>query len=202
MPTWTERDDLTVPLRGPDPDRPTGLHVTDVIRDMAIRTGLLKVAPHGDDSDDASWTMEVGLLFEDQLELALSRQLVDEKVLQRPKPMCVDNIWMSPDALLIESDGLVVVEYKMTKKSLAKPMIDPTFWMWRMQVGAYCRAVETTLCRFYIVHMVGDYRTERQATPRVVDGVFEPHVLSEQWSAIVNHAKANDMWSSVDGGGV
>ena len=127
----------------------------------------------GEISEDTRMQFEKGWLWE----VALSRAFA-EKAAVRPKAICLDGIWGSPDG--VTEDG-AVEEYKCTMFSATKTPAD--MWRWIMQTKAYCKMLNTRRCVFHILHLsfVPVYH--------VWELVFSEREIEENWQAILNRQR-------------
>ena len=164
-------------------ERSPGLHLTDVIRDIA---GVLfpkqKVS-----RDNCSWnreaTMGMGFLWE----CALS-DVMRDKMAHRIGEVECDGIMMSPDG--VDWGNGVLEEYKCTWKSTRHPPEDN--WEWMTQIKGYLWGIgkgEMTRVVMRVLYVMGDWKGGGPEY-RVWRGEFEEWELRENWEMIVNHAKA------------
>lgn len=172
-----------------DPDRPTGLHVSQIINRL-----LQTIDPKR--YTDILPTMKIvaGLALEQQLEKVLAIQVPGGF---RPPPIQVNGIWMSPDAMAM--DPWRVREFKLTwysAKTKPCPFHD-VYWGWRVQMMAYCWGMETQIAELW-AFFVNGYYPVGAPTPmiHIPDQVpcvitWSMQELEENWAMLVNHAK---MW--------
>lgn len=170
---------ITLPADSGEPRSDT-LHLSDVINSI-MQTLNMEQYPESDDATREGY-FEQGFIWE----RLLSRAFAD-RVGTRPGEITLDGITGSPDALLYTEAGLIVEEYKCTKASSNLNLSSKHRWM--MQIKGYCWMMETTDARFYILHLNGDYRENRN--PRVMqhDIRFPVSELRDNWNAITSHAQ-------------
>lgn len=177
----TELEPVEFPPRRDIPPRSSGVHLTDVLHDMAEQIGLT----HTSDLPQAKLhlLMEVGFLWEDLFSLAFS-----ERTPVRPPELVKDGIACSPDGITVWDGKLAVVEYKCTRTSYSKPLEQR--WMWIMQVKAYCHVLHSTTALFHVLYLNGNYRDDRGPTYKVYLVEFDPEETQAAWDVIVKHARS------------
>jgi hypothetical protein len=173
--------------------RPTGTHLTSIIRSLQTKLGIAKTAP--------GWEMnvcaDIGFLWED----ALSRAYRDKRVIgwvpgdgvvgdiYRPWPMEVDGVWMSPDGIGPDPLGKVAYadhEYKCTWRSvLREPLGD---FYWKCQFQSYARGMETTITILHVMYLMGDYRGSGPMH-RVYRMRWTTEEMEKTWGMILRHKK-------------
>ena len=169
-------------LEGPGSgvERSEGLHLTPIIYDIAIKLGIMK--PSSDSEDGKAEFFERGFIFEDLLSHVFATRMA-----LRIGEITLDGITGSPDGLGEWESRLVVEEYKCTSKSLSRPIEDN--WMWVTQVKAYCHMVGVPKAIMRVLYVAGDYKPPfPQYRAYLME--FSQRELEENWSMIVNHAKA------------
>jgi len=187
--TVTEIEPLALTLTD-DPDRPKGVHVSQIINDLCKRLIPGRYDKH--DRDGKPIPMDVGKIqagldLEQGLERIMAR--VAFPGLFRPQPFQVDGIWMSPDGVVPDPWG--PAEYKLTWYSAKKPCPeDPVFkpWIWQMQ--AYCKGLNATRGLLVPQFINGDYKPPRPMSPRRIWIEWEQSEIDQTWDFLVSHAKA------------
>jgi len=175
------------PFRPPI-ERKEGTHVSDVINKMLE---LVYNNKSREFTEQDRIRMEMGFIWECMCEVGW-RDLLG----WRPEELQVDGIWMSPDYLGIEDEGIVVREMKCTWKSVhpTSGHFDPTDQLrWMMQAKSYCHAVGATVALFYVYHVNGNYRPPAPVFEGVWRIEFTDLELVENWQSIVNFAKTMKM---------
>ena len=160
-----------------DEPRQEGLHLGEVTNSLMERAGL---GYKGAGFSDMELTAEIGLLWE----RVLSR-VMGEKYAIRPPQMLVDGIWISPDGIGPDPEGvvpLVVEEYKATWKSTKRSPAEDFRYM--VQVKSYCRAISTTIAVMRIFYLMGDYRGSGPIY-RVARIEFTQAELDQNWEMVL-----------------
>lgn len=160
--TWGDLD-----LRRNAQARSPGVHLSGIIRPLAIKLKCFDeedmpldylISQYGSNGalggghSDILCRIAAGLAWEDWI----VKQ--HPGMLYHPGELCVDGIYMTPDAVQIGTRGLEVHEFKLTWRSAAKPL--PIYWQW--QIGSYCRAWNTRYAVVHSYHVNGDYKTGRK----------------------------------------
>lgn len=191
------------------PARSTGnIHVSDVIRRIAIALGYLKTGQ--DDADEFESHEEWEASLPREAMLAMAAGLAWEEYLARvyegqvefhPGEVEKDGISGSPDGLCWAENEvpgslrLVVAEFKYSEKSSNNEPIGPDgkptpkWWMWLTQVMCYCHMLDTTRADFYVYHVRGDYRERRKQFLKY-EFEFTKAELEGNWKMIMREARA------------
>lgn len=160
--------------------RTPGIHVSDLIRRVAVRTfGLTDSAP--DDAVESArrfMEFEKGLLWEDALSLAFGSRLAS-----RPGELELDGIMGTPDGVAVLAGILTVEEYKATTYSSSKTPAD--FWTWMAQCKAYCFMVGAPVAILRILHLRGDYRAAPWPAYRVWRIEYSDLELLDNWDMLL-----------------
>ena len=164
-------------------ERSPGLHVSDVIRSILVDLGRLEKKDTFTESDMI--TMERGFVWEQMLSMAWG-QLIGARI---GEVEC-EGIALSPDGISFDPDGPIIDEYKCTLKSAKSPPEDNMAWM--MQIKAYCYACECLKARLWVWYMKGEYKPPFHVF-RVYGLEFTERELVENWTMIINQAKAKGM---------
>lgn len=199
---------LRVPI---DNTRSTGLHLSSVLRDLALRSGVLDQQYAEQGNLDENIILHVGLAVEDYL-----AKCQHPEICYHPGELHLDGIAMSPDGItLIDSEDLadkfqveldtwVLSEFKVTRKSSrdfkeslrlrAKKVL---LWLWQVQAYRYamnkrCEAgLECYIARLHIFFLNGDYSREGpggQPCYQIFQLEFTPEELESNWCMILSHA--------------
>ena len=166
-----------------DPQRPKGLHVSQIINDLLqvidpkrygqIELPVLKIT--------------AGLALEQQIEKLLASKMPGGF---RPDPIQKDGVWMSPDN--VAPEPWRIREFKLSWYSMkTKPCPDhDVYWGWRVQMMAYCWALETQISELWVFFVNGEYPVgvpSPQLQTMVIDWSLQE--LEENWWMLINHAK-------------
>lgn len=171
-------EELEPPLFIPNShDRSPGLHVSSIIRCIAMEEGLLTAETKEDFSladvrnitDPLSMLrINIGLAWEAHyIPNVLGPEL---GVLDHPGEMQIEGVYMTHDGESVSSivrdgrEGLeqVIHEVKATYKSCRGPMNGGKFdirnqWMWLSQTKAYCKALKAVVAELHVLFIAGDY---------------------------------------------
>jgi hypothetical protein len=177
----TVLDPPVLDLNAGQPPRPTGLHLSSIIKDMLV---TLKPEVYGKPLHESK--VLTGIAFERALEAAFGASGIDS---YRPDPIWCDGICCSPDHL--GTAPWRVKEFKFTWYSASKPCPDDeVYWPWLVQIKGYCHVVETDRAELWVLHVNGDYKPPRPPELPLVLGLqFTALELQENWAMLVNHAK-------------
>lgn len=168
---------------GSGQERSEGLHLTPIIRDIAVELGIFK-SREGDDGPPPALA-EMGFMFED----LLAKVFGDRLMAARIGEVELDGITGSPDGMNFHMVDMetVVEEYKCTWKSMNRPIEDE--WYWITQTKAYCKMTGCRRAILRVMYVNGDYKPPTPAY-RAYDLKFTERELEENWRMIVNHARA------------
>ena len=179
--------DLPILGTGNNPRSP-GLHLTDIIRDLMVVSGM--------DQGNQSWsrqpTMNTGFVWEEVLfskwEEILSPAFA--KLLGRAcswyntGELQFDGIYMTPDGIDVAGTPWTLQEAKCTWKSTKKPPTEN--WRYMVQAKAYCTALGIDRVMFHILYLMGDYKgSGPQYHPWLI--TFTPEELHENFEMLKNH---------------
>jgi hypothetical protein len=182
--------------------RSPGLHVSEVIRDLAVRGGQLDKKYV--DADLSPEKIELGLAWEERVAKH------HPEICFHPGEMQVDGISMSVDGIsYIEPDEVSIFtvdgvgalhEFKLTWKSSKKDISGE--WMWLTQIKSYLHGMSVTskpkvTMRSAFLHVYwvnGDYGWMRGGTGsgsryEIFGMRFTDLEIFENWSMITGHAR-------------
>jgi len=153
-------------------------HVGEIIHRMLIDLGVEKRF-----DEPNPYQFEKGFVWERLLSMALPN------VAERPGEIEQDGIICSPDGIGYSDwvQDTVVEEYKCTARSSSHNPGNNVGWM--MQIKAYCKAVGVTNVVMRILHLNGDYKTDRNPTPKTYLIQFTQGEIDTNWNAILNYAR-------------
>lgn len=180
--------------------RTPGIHVSSVIRLLAVRKGHLKIGMTGnlslmEEVDQEAWwnrlapidrlRMSIGLAWE---EWYIREQLPE--VVDHPGEMELDNIYMtddgeSLDTVIIEGGTrykLRVHEVKATSKSIHELKNE---WMWMTQVKCYCKGAQSLDADLHALYIHGNYKYPIQPQIRRWRLTFSQDEIDATWDEIL-----------------
>ena len=165
-------------------DRSPGLHLTDIIRDMAATAGIGKDSGFNEESLD--WFAGPGHLWERVWDRA-HQEAVDSGDLVSPGEFTVDGITGTPDR--IDWSRPAIQEFKVRWKSAHKfESLEKEFWAEVTQTKGYCymtQILEADLIAFFVA---GNWRPPVPEV-RGVNMKFTELELEETWDQIKGHAR-------------
>lgn len=187
--------------------RTPGLHLSTIIRAMAIEGGLLKtelieelglVEAHTIVDPIAITRICMGLAWE---EWYMPNQL--KNVVDHPGELHLDGIYLTPDGESIDyvltAKGprhiTVIHEVKCTYKSVRtvgdiyteKELFRQ--WMWLAQLKAYCKAAKATIGYLHVLFVCGDYTYPIRPVPMVFRIEFEQAELDKNWDLLLEYVQ-------------
>jgi hypothetical protein len=186
-----------------DAPRSPGIHLSGIIRRIAITRGLLKSFEDDEDLDVIIGRTHPDLVGENSRLLLVAWGVAWEEYrarrmgpgfIHQPGEISHDGISMTPDGLEFLPDGSILLhEFKATWTSARKPLEEHPMWMW--QGAGYLKALSEqyqqplTRVMFHPLFMRGDYsRTGPQwplYRPEIVE--FEPEEIQSYWTMIVRN---------------
>jgi hypothetical protein len=159
-------------LLGTSEGRSTGLHLSDIIKDLLV---ALEPERFG------------GPMHEEYVALGLAWEQFLEQIVpgSRPEEFESDGIAMSPD--WIHRDG-TPEEWKVNWSTNKDGLDHPGLARYHIQAKAYARVLGSAEMRFRVLWVNGDYRPPRPAlqTYRVR---YTRRELEENWDMIRQHAE-------------
>lgn len=169
--------DTQFPLTGPGDRTLDRLHLSTIYNDLD-RTLFPKTT--NADITNQLWA-EVGFMWETLLSKTLA-----EHCSARPGEIELDGVVGSPDGY--DQDTGVLDEYKATWKSI-KNAHPKDIWKWLVQVKGYCKMLGTTIVRFHVFYVMGDYRGSGPLYRSYLFS-FTQREVDENWDMLINHAKS------------
>ncbi len=168
--------DELMPYCGEDLDRSPGIHVSQIIRDLAFRLGHLDKKWKDAPLDPAR--INPGFLFERALEMAFKDRLG-----VRIGEVMVDGIAHSLDGVLVEDNLVKVDEFKCTWKSMKNPIENQ--WLWITQLLSYCHALDTPYAVLRVLWVNGDYSYPLSPVYQRYDLKFTKKEIEKNWGMIL-----------------
>lgn len=176
------------------PKRSGGIHVTDIIKKIALSSGIL--LPQ--EEEELDWErMALGCAWEEWI----VKHHPD--IIHQPGEIVVDGIAMTPDGISLTSAGPEVHEIKVTWESARKKPGDSGLWWMRLAQGkAYCRGVDRlrldkVKCRvvnYHVYHVNGEYNflrniQDKEKRNRVYTVTFSDKEVESNWTMMLNGKK-------------
>lgn len=184
--------------------RSQGVHISGIIRCIAVEMGVLKA----DTVDDARLAdvrvitdpvailrICIGLSWEDWY---IHNILTKDGVIKHPGEMRVDSIHMTPDGESLETrivkgkqkHVMVVHEVKATYKSVNTVGDLSSQWLWVTQAKCYCVGMQTRFARFHILHLCGDYKFPIKPDLICFDVEFTQKEIEDNWELMTAYRDA------------
>jgi hypothetical protein len=196
---------LPQPQEGMAPRTP-GVHVSSVIRQLALKKGYLKFEQFRAEElslvelNQAIWwaklspvdrlRMSIGLAWEEWY----LRQIPG--VIKHPGEMCVDGIYMTHDGEALDLIAhqehqyrVALHEVKATYKSTKTVGNLLSQWMWLAQTKCYCKGLETCLAYLHVLFLCGDYKYPIQPQLRCWQIEYDPYEIESQWREVVTEVR-------------
>ncbi len=194
----------TTPKLGPAPLRSPGLHVSTLLKRIAIALGLIKSlkamggkwkAEPVIDEEAFPLQMALGLAYEDFMSLQYP------EMIYHPGELVLDGIAGSPDGItplpdLPQYEGLgdaVVDEFKFTYKSGRHDINHPNYKMWLWQIMAYCKMLGVLCARLHVLFVNGCYDYAAPGLPclyRIYCIQFTQDELDRNWEMLLTEKQA------------
>lgn len=190
-----EEPDPDLPTH-PDHNRPAGVHISDIIKQMLIERDAKK---YGDTSPPDPDTLERGYVWEEVLSDALLRRNGGGLGF-RPDPIEYDGVWMSPDWYNPESD-FPLEEWKATRVSKKSDITD-RHWYWFIQILCYLKGLGCHRARLRVWYINGDYSEAARRDPKVLQNYvrysleFPQREIDENWRRLMSFAKKKRMFDA------
>lgn len=194
--------------------RSGGLHVSDIIRDLALKTGVLDAKYDRPILDTDSEMVQVGLAWENYL-----AEYQHPEIVFHGSEIVLDGIAMSPDGIssvdaddYAEAIGIeqqeeqwILHEFKATKKTSrdfkeSMRLRSKKCLMWLWQIESYRNALNKlypdkacTLSKLHVLFVNGNYSRD-EADPesgisyKIFKLVHTPQELDDTWTMILSHA--------------
>lgn len=186
--------------------RSAGIHVSNLIRGIALETGILK-PEYGDDlgltdireitDPVACLRISIGLAWEAWY---IPHILSAEGVVDHPGEMCVDGIFMTHDGESLDviitpasatPKGVIPVlrihEIKATYKSLNTVKDIHKQFMWLAQIKAYCKGAKTRYAKLHVLFLCGDYKMPIKPQLLCWDISFTQEEIDKNWELMVDY---------------
>jgi len=163
--------------------RSPGVHVSEVIHDLATRLGHYEA--RDEITPEARCMMELGCALEDAVIDRLTRHSPGRYV--QPGELELDDIYGTPD--LLDIDDYAIEECKLTWMSSNHDPDSEKFWRYWVQLKSYCRMAGSSLGRLRVAFVMGDYKGSGPQY-RVWEARFSDDELAENWAMIRTRARS------------
>lgn len=193
------------PLPSTSAGRSPGLHVSSIIRLLAMERGILAA----DEMEELSLIdvrdmSRIGIVAQLRIHLGLAweehylRQLLD--VEKHPGELKLDGVYLSPDGesfsvifTLPGKWGVIIHEVKCTYKSTntttarGKVLEGRKNFLWMCQLKSYCKAKGTRFGVLHVLHVCGDY------VRPIVPMLYRYHIeftqqeLDDNWNLLMDY---------------
>lgn len=173
--------------------RSPGLHASQIWTDIAASIGKSSKSPLSQDKLQEFGTL--GFVWERIIENTLASLYYDETRHFRPGEQTLDGIHFTPDYVDLdfygdESYELGVEEWKVKWCSCNKADdLERNFWVWIVQMKAYCYVLNTRLARLRALFIVGNWRDDITPKIREFEFEFSQQELIDNHRMLLNHAK-------------
>lgn len=187
-------------LRFGHASRSPGLHMSTILHDIEKVLNAKRYAS-GITQPELEMFGSLGFLWERVLEDTLADITVtsDPARYFRPDEQKMDGVYLTPDYADLDfwGDGTCefgLEEWKVIwKSSRSLDNFERNFWRFIVQSKSYCRALGCLLVRFRILCIVGNWQDNIAPVCRTFEIEYTPQELEENWSMLMNHAKAKGM---------
>lgn len=199
-------EEVPVKLFLPPPPAPRGhgIHVSGIIRAIALEMGFLKkewaeelslVDVREITDPVAVLRISIGLAWESWY---IPQILESRGVIDHPGELNIQGIYATHDGESLDSVMItpersvlapVVHEIKATYKS-TRTVGDLTGeWMWLAQVKAYCKGLETRFARVHVLFLCGDYSKPIRPLLKEWFIEFEQSEIDSTWETMMEYVK-------------
>jgi hypothetical protein len=172
--------------------RSPGLHLTDIVYPMMKELGEVPDRPDLTTTDLEAYR-SMGFLWERILTEALQRKAEQDRkaaegnwILFRPGEIVFEDIFMTPDAAILDTDGMMLEEWKATYTSSNRPIEFKKQW-W-IQIMSYLKGLGLTQATVRVLHICGNWRPSIPCV-KMYRATFNQREIDENWMMVVNYGK-------------
>jgi hypothetical protein len=180
-------------------DRPKGLHLSDIVREMRKAAKLSQ----GIEGEQDGVRMQLGFVWEHTVPLVLEGMPMDaalahsyKRYMLQARAHVVTQVQTSLDGVLMTPDAFdaqegIIDSYKLTWKSMKKAAsgdeFAENFWPWLVAEKAYCLAWGVDTTRFFIGWVNGDYSYKPGRGPQIgiYDCQYTEDELRSNWGSVM-----------------
>lgn len=191
---------VTLTLPGNKAPRSKGVHVSSIIRCIAVEAKILTIEDREDlsliDGSQEDWWAQLDEVARIRICIGLAweqwyaSQLPE--VVDHPGEMEVSNIYMTHDGESVSvlrgprhpKQALIVHEHKATYKSFNRVSDLHSQFMWMSQIKAYARALNTLHARLHVLFLCGDYTWPIRPQLRCWELEFTQQELDDNWELL------------------
>lgn len=195
--------DIQLTLPPPKTPRSEGVHLSSIIRCIAIENGILsKTAAEELSLVDAREITDPVAVLRISIGLAWEQYYIPEilaqtqGVVDHPGEMYVDGIYMTHDgeavSVIITADhgtlwGMACHEVKATYKSTRTVGTLETQWLWLAQMKGYCKGLGTRFAFMHCLFLCGDYTYPIRPLLRCWQIEFTQDEIDANWSLMTDY---------------
>lgn len=188
--------------------RSEGVHLSRIIRNIAVENGVLKkewvedlsLVEAGGDAAETWWNnlddasrlrMSIGLAWEEWYVTQLGN------VVFHPGEMQVDGIYMTHDGESLDTImtpkgpnlHLCLHEVKATYKSTKTVGNLETQWLWLAQTKGYCKGLNTNIAYLHTLFLCGDYKYPITPQLKVWQIIYTDAEIEDNWDLCVSYMR-------------
>jgi hypothetical protein len=170
-----------------EPVRTKGIHLSGVLRYVAIESGLMKVAESIEEEELLPLRMALGLAWE---EFAVS---LYPEIYWQPGELSPEGIAMTCDghSFIVDRGSLCIEEFKLTwKKVRSGDELLRDEWYWMQQGRGYCWGYDARFIRWHCCYVNGDYRGSGPIYKRYLVSLSDSDVESTRSLILKNKDRA------------
>jgi hypothetical protein len=179
-----------------DESRSEGLHLSDVIRDMAFNLNVLDRKYDTEDMDKV--LVLLGIAWENEI----TKQ--HPEILFHPGEFKRDGVVGTPDGICVVDGDISLTgcdpvscrvhEFKYTRKSsrnFLQHLIDNSgkVWMYLVQIKSYCKLLDSTEAWLHVLFANGDYSPNASPEYRIYRLSFTQAEIDANWKMVSGHYK-------------
>lgn len=191
-----------LPLPDSSAGRSPGLHISAIIRCIAIERGILTV----DDLEELSLVdvrdmSNIGIIAQLRIHMGMAWDLyyltLLPEVVAHPGEMEVEGIYMTPDGESLSTvtvdrrpfHVLKIIEVKCTYKSTKTVGNLVSQFMWLAQIKSYCRGAGTRFAELHVLFVCGNYKWPIRPKLVIFHIEFTQEEVDDNWGLLTDYAK-------------
>lgn len=182
--------------------RPSGLHLSDLIKRMKVAAGENVEPVPGDQEgvrpqvgfiwETALEYMQTGLNHDEAMDLAFKRYAMNvKKDIVTQVRLEKDGIHMTPDAICEKVGELYSFKatYRSFRNAREQEDFEAKFWTWVVQEMSYCWAAGVDTAHWVVLWVVGDYTYPMRPLYLQATAKFSAEELAENWANVLSYAR-------------